>query len=414
MRILHFADAHIDIANHGRHDPETGLPIRVLDFLKSLDIIINTAISEKVDLVVFAGDAYKDRTPSPTFQREWGRRIMQLSKAGIPTLLLIGNHDISPALGRAHAIQEFDTLEVPFIHVLSIPSFLTPKELGLPLQVIALPWVSKSAYIAAWDLSGEEALDAYSSMEERITNRVNEWLKQADPNLPIILAAHASIQGAKYGSERSVMLGSDLVLSGSLVKDPRLDYVALGHLHKAQNLNEGFHPPVVYSGSIERVDFGEAQDDKFFVIADVEHGHTTIEWRKLDQIRSFIDCSVELDSPENITSRLELTLPGKDKLKDAFVRLTITYPREWESLIDDQSIRNYASDAFEFHIIRRPQLETRIRLPADQAVGSLSPMELLDIYWKASHIEPEDQESLNKLASEILLNNQDPSQENPE
>jgi exonuclease SbcD len=248
-------------------------------------------------------------------------------------------------------------------------------------------------------------------MEERITKRVNEWLEKADPNLPIILAAHASVQGAKYGSERSVMLGSDLVLSGSLVKDPRLDYVALGHLHKAQNLNEGFHPPVVYSGSIERVDFGEAQDDKFFVIADVKHGHTTIEWRKLDQIRSFIDCSVELTSPENITSRLESTLPGKNKLKDAFVRLTITYPREWESLIDDQSIRNYASEAFEFHIIRRPQLETRIRLPADQAVGSLSPMELLDIYWKASHIEPEDQDSLNRLASEILLNNQDADKE---
>jgi len=411
MRILHFADAHIDIANYGRHDPETGLPVRVLDFLKSLDIIINTAISEKVDLVVFAGDAYKDRTPSPTFQREWGKRIMQLSKAGIPTLLLIGNHDISPSLGRAHAIQEFDTLEVPFIHVLSIPSFLSPDQLGLPLQVIALPWVSKSAYVAAWDLSGEEALDAFSSMEERITRRVNEWLDHADPDLPIIMIAHASVQGAKYGSERSVMLGSDLVLSGSLVKDPRLDYVALGHLHKAQNINEGSHPPVVYSGSIERVDFGEAQDDKFFVIADVDHGHTTVEWRKLDQIRSFYDCFVELTSQENITTLLESTLPGKQKIKDAFIRLTITYPREWESLIDDQAIRNFASEAFEFHIVRRPQQETRIRLPADQAVSSLSPFELLDIYWNASHVDPEEQDSLNKLAAEILSNNTEPEQE---
>jgi exonuclease SbcD len=411
MRILHFADAHIDIANYGRHDPETGLPVRVLDFLKSLDIIINTAISEKVDLVVFAGDAYKDRTPSPTFQREWGKRIMQLSKAGIPTLLLIGNHDISPSLGRAHAIQEFDTLEVPFIHVLSIPSFLSPDQLGLPLQVIALPWVSKSAYVAAWDLSGEEALDAFSSMEERITRRVNEWLDHADPDLPIIMIAHASVQGAKYGSERSVMLGSDLVLSGSLVKDPRLDYVALGHLHKAQNINEGSHPPVVYSGSIERVDFGEAQDDKFFVIADVDHGHTTVEWVKLDQIRSFYDCSVELTSQENITTLLESTLPGKQKIKDAFIRLTITYPREWESLIDDQAIRNFASEAFEFHIVRRPQQETRIRLPADQAVSSLSPFELLDIYWNASHVDPEEQDSLNKLAAEILSNNTEPEQE---
>ena len=108
--ILHFADAHIDIANYGRHDPQTGLPLRVIDFLKSLDTIINTAIDEKVDLVLFAGDAYKDRSPAPTFQREWGRRIMRLSQAGIPTLLLVGNHDLSPSLGRAHALESFDTL----------------------------------------------------------------------------------------------------------------------------------------------------------------------------------------------------------------------------------------------------------------------------------------------------------------
>ena len=93
MKLLHFADAHIDMANYGRHDPETGLPLRVLDFLKSLDTIVDAAISEKVDMVIFAGDAYKDRSPAPTFQREWGKRIIRLSRAKIPTLLLVGNHD---------------------------------------------------------------------------------------------------------------------------------------------------------------------------------------------------------------------------------------------------------------------------------------------------------------------------------
>src|SRR5450759_4638810 len=129
LTVLHFADAHIDIAGHGRHDALTGLPLRVLDFLKALDTIIDTAIAEKVDLVLFAGDAYKDRTPAPTFQREWGRRIIRLSRAGIPTLLLIGNHDISPASGRANAIQEFETLEVPHIPVLAKPCWMTPAEL---------------------------------------------------------------------------------------------------------------------------------------------------------------------------------------------------------------------------------------------------------------------------------------------
>jgi exonuclease SbcD len=138
VKILHFADAHIDMANYGRHDPQSGLPLRVMDFLKSLDTIVDTAITEKVDLVVFAGDAYKDRTPPPTYQREWGRRIMRLSRAGVPTLLLVGNHDLSPALGRAHALENFDTLEVPYVRVLDRPAFLSPEDLdGLPIQVIA-------------------------------------------------------------------------------------------------------------------------------------------------------------------------------------------------------------------------------------------------------------------------------------
>src|SRR5512134_1192060 len=117
MKLLHFADAHIDMANYGRHDPESGLPVRVIDFLKSLDTIVDAAVAERVDLVLFGGDAYKERTPAPTFQREWSRRIMRLSRAGIPTLLLVGNHDLSPTIGRAHAMETFDTLAVPHVQV---------------------------------------------------------------------------------------------------------------------------------------------------------------------------------------------------------------------------------------------------------------------------------------------------------
>ena len=51
MKLLHFADAHIDMANYGRHDPESGLPMRVLDFLKSLDTIVDTAIEENVEVI---------------------------------------------------------------------------------------------------------------------------------------------------------------------------------------------------------------------------------------------------------------------------------------------------------------------------------------------------------------------------
>lgn len=408
MKLLHFADAHIDMANYGRHDPETGLPLRVLDFLKSLDVIVETAIAEKVALVIFAGDAYKDRSPAPTFQREWGKRIVRLAQANIPTLLLVGNHDLSPVAGRAHAVQEFDTLQVPYVRVLDRPCFLGPSDLfGLPLQVIAIPCISRSGLMASLGLSGVDLASVYEQIESRLTNLVNGWLEKVDASLPVILTAHASVQGAKYGSERSVMLGSDLTLPGSLVRDPRLDYVALGHIHKAQDLNEGAHPPVIYPGSIERVDFGEAEDEKFFVLADVEKAATQVKWVKLTGTRPFIDCRASLGSDQNVMVAIKAALPDPPKMDGAIVRLTIEYPREWDTLIDEVALRQYTARAFEFHLIKRPRSEVRIRLPDDQTVSSLSPLDLLAQYWQAVKTDPIEAERLQKLAAQILADEQD-------
>jgi len=401
MKLLHFADAHIDMANYGKHDPESGLPFRVQDFLKSLDTIVDTAISQKVDMVIFAGDAYKDRSPAPTFQREWGRRIMRLSQAKIPTLLLIGNHDVSPSIGRAHALQEFKTLQVPFVKVLDKPCLLKRDDLwDLPIQVIAMPWITRSGLMAA---TGEvDATEAFSRIEENIDDLIKRWIEEeADPSLPIILAAHASIEGAKFGGERLVMLGNDLVLSGGLVKNPKLSYVAMGHIHKPQDVNEGFQPPVIYPGSIERVDFGEAKEDRYFVIANIEKGKDTqVEWNQLTGVRKFIDRRTVLGSNENVTQTLKDALPNPQEMSEAIVRLVVDYPREWDTLIDETALRKYTENTFEFHFVKRPQSESRVRIAEGQVVSSLSPLDLLDQYLSAS--KAKDADELKKLAQEII------------
>lgn len=422
IRILHFADAHIDIANYGRHDPLSGLPLRVLDFLKALDTIIDTAIEEQVDLVIFAGDAYKDRSPAPTFQREWGRRIMRLSRSGIQTILLVGNHDLSPALGRAHALQEYETLEVANIHVVDRPTLLLPEHLGgLPLQVMALPWVSRSKLIAVQQMEEIDIPEVDHKIEATLGQIVEQWFGRVDPELPLVLTAHGSVQGAVYGGERSVMLGNDLILPGSLVRDPRLDYVALGHIHKPQNLNPGGHPPVIYPGSIERVDFGEANDEKGFVIARVSRGKTELDQRRLTG-RRFIDRTAGLSQGENgqgsglpssddLYKQMVAALPPQAELKDAIVRLTVSYPREWDTQIEEPRLREYAAGAFDFHLVRRPRLETRLRLPENTAIAALAPLELLDLYWKSVNMDPADVENLNLLAREILSSPEAPEED---
>ena len=99
---------------------------------------------------------------------------------------------------------------------------------------------------------------------------------------------------------------------------------------------------------------------------------------------------------------LKDALPAPKEMDGAIVRLVVEYPRELEPLIDESELRKYTDKTFEFHLVKRPQIEARIRLPADKTVSSLSPLDLLDLYWRSSHMDPADMEALHKLASEIL------------
>ncbi len=401
IRLLHFADAHIDIANYGRHDPETGLPMRVMDFLRALDQIVDAAIEEKVELVIFAGDAYKDRNPQPTFQRAWGERMMRLSQAGIPTLLLVGNHDVSPAAGRAHTLHEFSTLSVPHIHVADRLALWTPEQLGLPVQIITVPWVSRSMLVGREETLGRTVEEIYQRIEELVVQRVMQFMETADPEIPLILTAHASVSGAKYGSERAVMLGHELVLSGGLVNDARLDYVALGHIHKPQALsNDGSHPPIVYPGSIERIDFGE-KEDKRFVLAEVGKGDTHWEYRMLNT-RRFIDPAPITPRTEHFMEDVLSQLPAAKDVADAICRVRLSFPRDDEPLLDERAILEHFKEAFDVKIQKHYLTNKRSRLGDAAGVEAMTPLELLEAYWLSEEMDGEEIEVMLGLARDVL------------
>lgn len=407
LKVLHFADAHIDMANYGKRNPDSGLPFRVEDFLASLDFIIDTAIEHEVDLVIFAGDAYKDRSPAPTYQREWGRRIMRLSQAEIPTLLVVGNHDSSPALGRAHTMQEFDTLEIPFIKVIDreIAALSPPDLFDLPLKVIGIPWFTNTS-IKTWLLNQDKNTEAtQESFEQVLDQFVKAEIKKRNrdyPDVPIVFTAHASVRGAVYGRERTVMLGQDFVIPKTIVTDPELDYVALGHIHKPQNLNEGHHPPVIYPGSIEKIDFGEAEDTKYCILATVSKNNTDVEWIELP-CRKFVDIFARVSKEDvNPTQMLINKLHGKGQIKDAIVRLVVEFPEDLELQINEQEIAASAEEAFEFRFSKRPQLEARQRLAGDEQIAALSPIEQLDLFFKSKERPEEERKGLLKLARSIL------------
>ncbi len=162
----------------------------------------------------------------------------------------------------------------------------------------------------------------------------------------------------EYGYERLANISKDFVLDRGFVTNKVFDYTALGHIHKAQDLNEGHHPPAIYPGSIERVDFGEEKEKKFFIVAEIEKGHTEVHWKELKHIRPFITRQWNWTIPIRSAHRSMPSCPLRNQLKDAIARIILQYPEEFEPLINDSEIRALGEAAFEFQLIKRPQRQS--------------------------------------------------------
>src|SRR5438132_12473827 len=144
LRILHLADIHLGVENYGRIDPATGLSTRLGDFIRSLNGAIDWALDNDIHLVVIAGDIFKNRDPTPTVQREFARCIRRLSAAGLPTFIIVGNHDIPNAWKRAHSVAIYSALAVPQVTIAHKPGLHVIDTRAGKVQIVALPWLSRS------------------------------------------------------------------------------------------------------------------------------------------------------------------------------------------------------------------------------------------------------------------------------
>jgi len=398
IRLLHFADLHLGVENYGHLDPQTGLFSRLTDFLRSLDQIVDHALEQEIDLVIFAGDAYKSRDPSPTYQREFAQRIRRLSVAGVPTVLVVGNHDTPSALGRANAVEIFATLEVENVVVAKRPDTHRLETKSGPIQVVTLPWVVRSTLLAREEYKNLSLEEVNALILEKIENIIAEEIAGLDPAVPTVLAAHGSVFGATYGSERSVMLGQEVVLPRSIVTNPVFDYVALGHIHKHQVLCE--KPPVVYAGSIGRIDFGEEKEDKGFVVAEVEKGRATYEFVKL-AARPFV--TVEVEARGDDPTAEVLAAIDRHDITEAVVRVIIHITPEKEPLLRENEIRRRLADAFHVAaVVRDVERKTRLRLGTDQNVEEMTPRQMLERYLQVKQTSPERAKVLLEYADQII------------
>ena len=345
MKILHLADVHLGMENYGRIDPSTGLHTRLQDFIKCFRFVIDIALEEKVDLVLFAGDAYKNSFPNPTHQREFACQINRLSNAQIPVVLVNGNHDNPVSFGKATSLEIFNTLNVSGVKVVANPELFNIKTKSGTIQIFALPWPTKSQYLVKEEYKNFTDKEITGEIQKRVSKTIEEFAKKIKPGIPAIFVAHLAAKDAVYsGSEKSAIIGRDPVFATNILAQHAFDYVALGHIHKFQDLNLQNQPPVVYSGSIERMNFGEEKEDKGFCLVTIEKGKIDYEFIPVPAKR-FITIDIIIEEEQNPTEAIVKEIEKYD-LSGAVVRVFYTIPSEREELLDFKKINAALDSAF--------------------------------------------------------------------
>lgn len=385
MRLLHFSDIHIGMENYAKLDPETGLSTRLLDFFATFDFIVETAIKEGVDAVVFAGDAYKTRDPNPTQQRGFGERVKKLAKNGIPTVLVVGNHDTPNADGKANTLDIYSALEIDSVWVSRTPQYLQiPTKSGI-LQVITLPWLHKNDY-------------------KTIGEKLNLLYEKITDESPAIFLSHCEVEGASYGSEKGLAIANDVTIPLPLLQDKRLTYVALGHIHKHQVLSKPTDSPlIVYSGSPQRIDFGEEKEDKGICLVEIPKPHLA-SFKFIDtKARKFLTINIDLKGGDEDPTKTILTEIGKHDVVDKIVRVIINIPAACDKEVQMDKVKKALQNAnYIAGISRNVERVERIKFEGSNEVERLTPIDALRKYFELKKIDPKKQKEIEEFAQQIL------------
>lgn len=401
LKVLHFADLHLGVENYGKLNPKTALNTRVEDFLKAFDLLVETGIKEKVDLVIFAGDAFRDRKPDITLQREFAKRLSKFIENKIPVVLLVGNHDLPRIKNRANTLEIYKVLNIPGVTVIDQTEMIKMKTRKGVVQIAGIPWDYFLNLFLALKADPKNKPEKIKELvEEQIKAKITHFAEELDPKLPNILTAHLPF-GHQFGSEQDLEIELDVFLNKEAIINPKFNYIALGHMHRFQKLSES--PLTIYPGSLERVDFGERAEDKGFVIIDlpqqkdqekqtVSHFYSTAQ-------RKFVEIEYDLRNYQDPDLVLEKITEDKEQFNNAIVKLILKGTKNDLSQFDYDKLNDIFKIAFHYQLKREFSDKTKTR--SDLTV-EMTPIDTLEKYLKLTKTPQDKIETLKKEAQKVM------------
>ena len=402
IKILHLSDIHMGSGfSHGRINPETGINTRLEDFLNTLSIAIDRAIEEPVDLVLFGGDAFPDATPPPYVHEAFASQFRRLADAKIPAVLLVGNHDQHSQGNGGASLSIYRTLVVPgFIVGDTLTTHRITTRNG-DIQVITLPWLNRSTLLTRPQTEGLDLAEVNELLIKTLQPVIEAEVRRLDPEIPTVLLGHLMADRANLGAEKFLAVGKGFTIPVSMLIRPEWEYVALGHVHKHQNLNPAINPPIIYPGSIERVDFSEEKEEKGYVLVEIAKGKVDWEFCPLPA-RPFITIEVDVSEADDPQEAILKAIAKRD-LTDSVVRLIYKLRSQQLESINNNGIQQSLKTAHNFSI--RPELVSQLarpRLPELGVGNTLDPLEALKTYLNNREDLKDISEDLLEAAQKLL------------
>ena len=404
VKILHLSDIHMGSGfSYGHINPETGLNTRFEDFTLALKRCVDSAIAQKVDLVLFGGDAFPDATPPPYIQQAFAREFCRLVAADIPTVLLVGNHDQHSQGAGGASLCIYRTLGVPGFIVGDTLTTHRIETKGGPVQIVTLPWLTRSTLLTRPETQGLSMGEVGSLLLDRLRVALEGEIRQLDPEVPTVLLAHVMTDTARYGAERFLAVGKGFTVPMAILARECFDYIALGHVHKYQRVCES--PLAIYPGSIERLDFSEEKEEKGYIMLDLTKGKATAEFCSLPA-RVFKTIEIDLTEKEDPQAALLKAVQKERPLRNGG-EISLQIRADQVEIVDNSLIGEALENAHSYTI--QPQLISQLsrpRLPELGVDSSLAPMSALQSYL-------DNREDLSAIAPDILeaaqgLLNEDP------
>jgi exonuclease SbcD len=382
-------DVHEGINFGYRIDPRTGVSDRAMDIHRNFVTTAKYAIEHGSHLFIILGDMFDRTHVSPVF-REMVRHdvIEPLLNAGIEVWILAGNHDQPRSMPRSTSLDDFKAFSN--VTVFRTPEVETREIDGKKAGFIIAPFLHPEQFIEklrekGYEIGHDDAFPAAQRLWK-------QWIKEAADELEsdsTILLGHYHVEGSQLSAfNRNQYLPSEFSFSREMIPE-NIDLALFGHIHLHQKVTG----KIVYVGSVERIDWGEREEDKGFISVDTDGKKW--EFVKLDT-RPMIKFELDLSSSENPTKDIIDGLP--ENIDGALLRLFLKGPEGLRSKINERKVADALSTAF-FHEVRWEEVREE---KAGYTEFTVDPHELFQRFVSQNYSKHPDKEKLLEYGSEVL------------